>query len=158
MIRRYNENVEFFECIICEHTFKNNFVKCPDCGHKSSDIIDQEITFEFKAPNDKDLAMCGVEAIHIDEDFIFTELKIDETPKALLNRTIFLEQRMFNHYDDRLYVFKRWKRFLFIRREKKITVGQQLNLKLDNFDHLRKGGFDSYIITKMILVCGTLLY
>ena len=136
MIRRYNDDTEFYECSKCGNTFKRNQFKCPSCNNISIGIQHKKNSFEFEEPNNDDLTICGVVSTQTSDNFIFTELKIDNTPNELTDRPFFQQNRMFKQDSNTFYMFNQSKM--------SIITGQQLNLNLKNFDHFIKDGFSIF--------------
>jgi hypothetical protein len=128
MIRKFISGNEHFICSNCgEETRKHEYL-CQVCGHEFYGIKNQA---ELESLAKSDETICIVIGAHNTGVFTFTQLKIDSTPRMLLNLPSFQNQRLMREADPyEFYAFKTHK-YPYLRE------GKQLNLCFDNYENFK---------------------
>lgn len=133
MIKKFVNGYEHFECSRCGEETEYDADYCETCGHQFRKT-QTESELEDTASDDE--TMCIVVSAQKLGFYTFTQLKIDKTPRSLLNLLSFQNQRMMaeaNPYE--IYVFSN-QYYPFL------SQGVQVNLALDGYDKLQnENGF-----------------
>jgi hypothetical protein len=126
MIIKEINGIEHFECSNCgTETFEDAEV-CQVCG-KTFDDTKKEA--ELSETTDEQETMCIVVGANYSGKFVFTQLKIDITPKHMIDQEFMADRRMMkeaNPYE--FYVFQS-------SLHPNLSQGVQVNIELGKYDY-----------------------
>ena len=139
MIKKIFNGYEHYECSKCGEETQKGEDYCEICGHSFSQPINVP-QYQNIEKEEINKTVCIVISAQPSGIFMFTELKVDMTPKHLLHLPQFQNQRMFKEPHNEFYVFKRDKQHIY--------VNQVLNLDMNEFEHFSKPNFVKVFFNK----------
>lgn len=136
MIKKLINGYEHFECSNCGEETYEDADYCQICGHIFNRVFNH---YELENTAQDGETICIVIGATKSNEFTFTQLKIDMTPKILFKLASFQNQRMMkeaNPYE--FYVFK-------TNKYPDLSQGTQINLNFENYEDFKtSNGFRIY--------------